>query len=63
MYINVKTCKNIGFKNEERQLEFNDAVAEADELFMQCKYWDLLEKSTSQIFYFVQFSCLITTTM
>ena len=44
MYINVKTCKNIGFKNEQRQLEFNEAVAEADELFMQRKYWDLLEK-------------------
>ena len=32
------TCKNIGFKNEQRELEFNEAVAKADELFMQRKY-------------------------
>ena len=38
MHINVKTCKNIGFKNEQRQFEFNEAVAEADDLFMQRKY-------------------------
>ena len=60
MHINVKTCKNIGFMNEQRKAWFNKAVAEADNLFMQRKYWDLLEKSTSQIFYFVQFSSLIT---
>ena len=63
MHINVKTCKNIGFTNEQRKAWFNKAVAEADNLFLQRKYWDLLEKSISQIFYFVQFSCLITTTM
>ena len=38
MHINVKTCKNIGFTNEQRKTWFNKAVAEADNLFMQRKY-------------------------
>ena len=37
MHINGKTCKDIGFKNQQRKLEFNKAVAEADNLFMQRK--------------------------